>query len=238
MGGHLLRRRGDDVPARMVDAAAILFTVLLGFLELRHLMNDGDVYRPRSGLAELALQVAVGLAMAIGFERIRARTGSVVYNLGALLIAALAALGIVCGLWTAENPRLKAQAEADDIVLLFADESEALTHPYLARAWAKRGADLRVPAPGQAKKVAKHRPPPAKSSTPSSTTTPPISIRRCANGSLAIAANPRRLFPASTRRAPPRSPATAVPVPHSSPAAPAAEPRRSNNPSAPKWLAP
>jgi transposase len=29
-----------------------------------------------------------------------------------------------------------------------------LTHPYLARAWARRGADLRVPAPGQAKKVA------------------------------------------------------------------------------------
>ena len=39
-------------------------------------------------------------------------------------------------------------------MLLFADESEALTHPYLARAWAKRGADLRVPAPGQSKKIA------------------------------------------------------------------------------------
>ncbi len=37
---------------------------------------------------------------------------------------------------------------------MFADESEALTHPYLARAWAKKGADLRVPAPGQAAKVA------------------------------------------------------------------------------------
>ena len=48
----------------------------------------------------------------------------------------------------------KAQAEAGDIVLLHADESEALTHPYLARAWAKRGADLRVPAPGQSSKVA------------------------------------------------------------------------------------
>jgi transposase len=48
----------------------------------------------------------------------------------------------------------KAQAEAGDIVLLYGDESEALTHPYLARAWAKRGADRRVPAPGQAKKVA------------------------------------------------------------------------------------
>jgi len=49
---------------------------------------------------------------------------------------------------------LKAQAEAGDIVLLFADESEALTHPYLAHVWAKRGADLRIPAPGQAAKVA------------------------------------------------------------------------------------
>ena len=34
----------------------------------------------------------------------------------------------------------KAQAEAGDIVLLFADESEALARPYLARAWARRGA--------------------------------------------------------------------------------------------------
>jgi hypothetical protein len=41
------------------------------------------------------------------------------------------------------------QAEAGDIVLLYGDESEALTHPYLARVWAKSGADLRVPAPGQ-----------------------------------------------------------------------------------------
>jgi hypothetical protein len=48
----------------------------------------------------------------------------------------------------------KQQAAAGDVVLLYGDESEALTHPYLARVWAKAGADLRVPAPGQAKKVA------------------------------------------------------------------------------------
>lgn len=48
----------------------------------------------------------------------------------------------------------KQQAEAGDIVLLYGDESEALTHPYLARVWARSGADLRVPAPGQAKKIA------------------------------------------------------------------------------------
>jgi transposase len=49
---------------------------------------------------------------------------------------------------------LKQQATAGDIVLLSQDESEALTHPYLAHAWAKRGADLRVPAPGQSRKLA------------------------------------------------------------------------------------
>jgi hypothetical protein len=49
---------------------------------------------------------------------------------------------------------LKAQAEAGDIVLLFEDESEALTHLYLAHVWAKKGADLRIPAPGQSKKIA------------------------------------------------------------------------------------
>lgn len=48
----------------------------------------------------------------------------------------------------------KVQAGADDIMLLFSDESKALTHPYLTRVWARRGADPRVPAPGQSKKVA------------------------------------------------------------------------------------
>ena len=48
----------------------------------------------------------------------------------------------------------QAQADAGDIALLYADESEALTHPYLAHAWAEKGADLRVRAPGQSKKVA------------------------------------------------------------------------------------
>ena len=49
---------------------------------------------------------------------------------------------------------MRQQAAAGDIHLLFGDESEALTHPYLAHCWARRGADLRVEAPGQASKRA------------------------------------------------------------------------------------
>ena len=49
---------------------------------------------------------------------------------------------------------LKTQAAAGAIDLVFLDESEALTHPYLARCWARRGTELRIQAPGQAKKRA------------------------------------------------------------------------------------
>ena len=49
---------------------------------------------------------------------------------------------------------LKTQAAAGAIDLVFLDESEALTHPYLARCWARRGSELRIEAPGQSKKRA------------------------------------------------------------------------------------
>lgn len=102
--GYRLRRHADDYPARMVDSAAILFTVLLAVLEIRHLMNDGDVYREHGGLAELAVQVCVGLAMAIGLEHVRERTGSIVHNVGAQLVAGVTLLAIVFGLGIAVNP--------------------------------------------------------------------------------------------------------------------------------------
>jgi hypothetical protein len=37
---------------------------------------------------------------------------------------------------------------------VFLDEAETLTPPYLARCWARRGTELRIEAPGQAKKQA------------------------------------------------------------------------------------
>ena len=104
VAGHLLRQRADDKPSRMVDSAAILFTVLAAFLEIRHYMNGGDIYRDTSELGELALQVCAGLAMTIGLEHIRHRTKSIVHDVAALVIAALTFGGIVLGLWMIGNP--------------------------------------------------------------------------------------------------------------------------------------
>jgi uncharacterized membrane protein len=104
--GHLLRKRGDDLPARMTDSAAILFTVLLFTFEIRHLIYNGDVFRDATGLAEVALQVSSWLATTIGLERSRLATGSIVHDWGARILAALAFAGIVFGLGIRHNPML------------------------------------------------------------------------------------------------------------------------------------
>jgi uncharacterized membrane protein len=101
-----LRRRGDDAPLRTVESAAILFTVLLAFMEIRHAVNGGDVYRDTASLIETALQVCVALAMAIGLERLRIRTGSIVHNVSAVLLTVFAGLATVFGLLFLDNPAI------------------------------------------------------------------------------------------------------------------------------------
>jgi uncharacterized membrane protein len=103
-GSIFLRRRGDDAPQRAVESAAILFTVLLVFVEIRHAINGGNIYRDTAGLAEVALQVCSALAMAIGLERLRIRTGSVIHDISSILLTLYAGLGTVFGLWVMENP--------------------------------------------------------------------------------------------------------------------------------------
>ena len=102
----LMRRRGDDAPLRMVESAAILFTVLLVFLEIRHYVNGGDVYRVSSDLVEVALQVCSTLAMAIGLERLRVRSGSIVHNVGAVILTVYAGLASLGGLLFLANPNI------------------------------------------------------------------------------------------------------------------------------------
>jgi uncharacterized membrane protein len=106
IGARFLRHRADDAPLRMVEAAAILFTVLLAFLEIRHAVNSGNIYRASADLAEVGLQVCVALAMAIGLERLRLRSGSIVHNVSAVLLTVFAGLAVLFGLFFLENPMI------------------------------------------------------------------------------------------------------------------------------------
>ncbi len=101
LAGWLLRKRADDLPGRIVDAGAILFTVLLAFLQVRHYANGGDIYRHVPPAMEIMLDVSVGFAITIGLERVRGRTGSVVHNVAALIVAAATLASVVVDLATA-----------------------------------------------------------------------------------------------------------------------------------------
>ncbi len=105
-GSYLLRKRGDDAPLRMIEAAAILFTVLLAFMEIRHAVNGGRVYANIAGLTEVALQVCVALAMAIGLERLRIRSHSIVHDVAAVLLTIFACLAALFGLLGLDNPMI------------------------------------------------------------------------------------------------------------------------------------
>ena len=104
VGSIFLRRQADDKSLRSVEAAAILFTVLLVFLEIRHVVNGGDVYRASAGLTETGLQVSASLAMAIGLERLLLRSGSIVHNISAILLTLFAGAAAVFGLLFLDNP--------------------------------------------------------------------------------------------------------------------------------------
>ena len=105
--GFLLRRRADDAPARVADAAAILFTVLLAVFEIRHFITGGDVYAPSADLSELGLQASVGLAITIGLERLRLSSHSAVHDIGARIVGGLTLAVIVFGLCLVANPFLE-----------------------------------------------------------------------------------------------------------------------------------
>jgi uncharacterized membrane protein len=102
--GSMLRKRADDVPARVVDAAAILFTVLLIVLEVQHYIERSDPYGSGSELAQVALDVSLLLAVVIGLERLRQKSGSVIHMIGARLLAAALLLVIVFGLGAGVDP--------------------------------------------------------------------------------------------------------------------------------------
>jgi len=104
LGARILRRRADDFASRSVESAAITFTALTFMLQIRHFMNDGDIYRPSASLAELGLQVSTALAMTIGLERVRLRTNSIVHEVAALIIGILALFGALISTGIQFNP--------------------------------------------------------------------------------------------------------------------------------------
>lgn len=82
---------GGDWARRTHESLALVFAVLLAVTEIRHGVR-GTLVGPEPGLAEIGGYLCVALAYAIGLERLRRVSASLVYEIGSLVLFAFAVL--------------------------------------------------------------------------------------------------------------------------------------------------
>ena len=101
---YFLRRRGDDAPLRAGRGHGDPVHGAAGIPRNPPRRDRRRRLAAVPSLVEFALDVCVALAMAIGLERLRLRSNSIVHNVGAILLVVFAALTSVFGLLLLENP--------------------------------------------------------------------------------------------------------------------------------------
>lgn len=143
---YLFRRTGDDLTTQILEAGAILFTVLLISLQIHHVMAGG-LSVPSYGLAEKSLHTIAWLFVAAGlFASPRLRDHQIARWAGRILLV-VAAVQAVLLQALADNPYLTGELVGDMPILnllLFAFALPAALfalHAYLAPdgSWRRKG---------------------------------------------------------------------------------------------------
>lgn len=101
---RLLARRTDGVPVRMADAVAVLLAGLLGFFQVHHALNDGDVLAPASGHIEQGLLALVAIGLSYALMRLDLARANPVFQMASLAFGTLSGALSLLGLGIAENP--------------------------------------------------------------------------------------------------------------------------------------
>jgi len=104
--GWIMRRRADDVPVRIADALAVLFSAFLVFFEIRHAMNGGDPYAKSSGLIEQGLFAVSSFGFGIVLTRLDAARHNVVFHVASLAAGVIGMAVAAIGLGLRWNPLL------------------------------------------------------------------------------------------------------------------------------------
>jgi uncharacterized membrane protein len=104
LAARLLARGGEDRPAQIAEALAIVFAALLVFFQIRHALHGGDPFVDDVGLVENGLYAIAAMGFSLVLARLDLAGSRPVLNLFSLgfgVIAALVAV-LALGLWT--NP--------------------------------------------------------------------------------------------------------------------------------------
>lgn len=86
---YAFRKAPADLARSAIEAAALVFAGVFAMIEVRHIVNGGDLWAPTISAAEVGLDVALSFVFAIGLDRLSGRTG------GSIVAATVAALPFV-----------------------------------------------------------------------------------------------------------------------------------------------
>ncbi|MFO1172696.1 MAG: DUF2339 domain-containing protein [Hyphomicrobiaceae bacterium] len=101
---RMLRPGAEDAALRLTEGLALLFTTLLVFFQIRHLMNGGDPLAPRVAHVELGLHVVAALGLMLTIVRLDGLWASPVWQIGGRVLGGLGLAAAVVGLGVLVNP--------------------------------------------------------------------------------------------------------------------------------------
>ncbi|MFD1704136.1 DUF2339 domain-containing protein [Methylopila henanensis] len=109
-------RAGQPWPAQVLEGAALLFALLLGFAQARHLAH-GDLVGDGVRLLEAGLDATVAFGLAALVGRLRLKRASPVLAYGALAAGGLGVAVALLGLFLAANPLFTGEPVGDGVLL-------------------------------------------------------------------------------------------------------------------------
>jgi uncharacterized membrane protein len=102
--GLWLKRTRVDLASQVCDALAVVFTALLGFYQIRHLLNGGDILTPATTHVEVGLSALLSILLAYALNRIELRRRNPVFAIAVMVFGVIAAIGTFTGLLALQNP--------------------------------------------------------------------------------------------------------------------------------------
>jgi uncharacterized membrane protein len=110
-------RAGQVRPSQILEGAALVFALLLGFTEARHFARDGDMAATGPRLLESGLDATVAFGLAAVAGRLNLKRASPVLGWGGLAASALGCLLATLGLLFGANPALTGEPVGESVVL-------------------------------------------------------------------------------------------------------------------------
>jgi len=102
--GTLFGRRRRDMTVQIFEAAAIVFTAALAALQVRHLLNDGDIVTEYFDLTELSVHSLIWLGLSYGLRRLDLWRRSLVSHYAAIGFGLIGTASLAIGHLVVLNP--------------------------------------------------------------------------------------------------------------------------------------